>query len=67
MLVTAAVAVYDHFAYGDELPQLDTDNLTKDLFRMSTFAMSLLLAFRVNQVRLQQNRQRSFSCEYPGV
>ena len=50
MLVTAAVAVWEHFALaGEVVPEIDRENMLRDLFRLVNFAMSLLLAFRVQR------------------
>ena len=50
MVETAAVVVWEHFsAEGNTVPPLDGHNMLRDLFRLVSFAMSLLLAFRLQR------------------
>ena len=51
MVEASALAIWQvyHDSGDTGLPTIDHVNLTKDLFRMSSFAMSLLLAFRVQR------------------
>jgi hypothetical protein len=49
MVETATIGIWEYYAHNGFLPKLDSENVMKDLFRLVSFAMSLLLAFRLQR------------------
>lgn len=50
MLITSGVATWEYYAYTTgAVPPLDPNNVLKEQFRLISFAMALLLTFRVQR------------------
>jgi len=61
MVETAAIAIWEHYAFLGVLPKLDSQNLLKDLFKLVSFAMSLLLAVRLQRCYERWKEAQIFS------